>query len=407
MNELITATLGGILITTLTFFVVLIIGHKNDVLPQSIISFFTQILLAIFFFFSIGLYEDAVLYSSIAVDIAEAWSELTVFEFEGFNKRNQLPLMFIGIFYVIFGPYPLLPILFNCFLIALLPAVIASACRKFGLGKSAKIAAWLVIFTPSITLNGPWLRKEAQAFFLIAILILAMSHIFKNQVIRGLLIGCIITYLFSIIRSQLIILSVVGLFLTVILNPNFTKVYMNFSKELRRRIFANLFIAILIISIPILFYIYSLQGFKNFAALNALIEFNSAPNQSTANLGANWRSNTNPIIFVFNLFRTLWGPPIWEWRNISMIIFGLEGVLVFILSFIAVISYYFHSKFRRVFFLLFITILPLWISSTVMLANYGLNSRIRAHYLIFIVPIAAAFYGELDKKLKNNKSLRN
>ena len=100
MNELITATLGGILITTLTFFVVLIIGHKNDVLPQSIISFFTQISLAIFFFFSIGLYEDAVLYSSIAVDIAEAWSELTVFEFEGFNKRNQLPLMFIGIFYV-------------------------------------------------------------------------------------------------------------------------------------------------------------------------------------------------------------------------------------------------------------------------------------------------------------------
>jgi hypothetical protein len=44
-----------------------------------------------------------------------------------------------------------------------------------------------------------------------------------------------------------------------------------------------------------------------------------------------------------------------------------------------------------------------------MLSNYGLNSRIRAHYLLFLIPIIAAYFGELpghgfNRKADNFKS---
>ena len=409
MNELLTATLGGILITTLTFFVVLIIGHKNDVLLQSVTSFFIQITLASIFFYRFGLYEDAALYSSIGTDIAQYWSRLIPIEFDGFNKRNQLPLIFISLFYLFFGPYPLLPILFNCFLVALIPAIIASACRNFGLTKSAKSAAWLVIMIPSITLNGPWLRKEAQAFFLISVLILAMSYLYKNQIIRGLLVGIVVVYLFSMIRSQLMIVGIAGLFSSVYLNPATISFYKIFSEKSKKGIFLVIFAGSSLIISPILLYFYRIQGFRNSSGFDNLLKSNSDFSQATANIGASWSVNTNPITFIYNLFRTLWGPPIWEWRNLSMVIFGLEGLFVLMISFHAFISYYFNKKFRKVFLILFIALMPLWISSSLMLSNYGLNSRIRAHYLLFLIPIIAAYFGDLpghgfNRKADNLKS---
>jgi hypothetical protein len=404
VNELLTATLGGILIITLTFFVVLMIGHKNDVLIQSLTSFFIQVILASIFFYRFGLYEDAFLYSSRGTDIAGYWSRLIPIEFEGFNKRNQLPLTFISLFYLFFGPYPLLPILFNCFLVALIPALIASACRNFGLMKSAKIAAWFVILIPSITLNGPWLRKEAQAFFLISVLILAMSYLYKNQIIRGMLIGIVVIYLFSITRSQLMIVGIGGLFSSFFLNPAMISFYKIFSKKLQKRIFRVIFVGSSLIISPILLYFYRIQGFRGSSGFDNLLKFNSDSSQATANLGASWSVNTDPIMFIYNLFRTLWGPPIWEWRNLSMVIFGLEGLFVLIISFHAILSYYFNKKFKNVFLILFITLLPLWMSSTLMLSNYGLNSRVRAHYLLFLIPIIAAYFGELSGHGFNRKA---
>jgi hypothetical protein len=58
---------------------------------------------------------------------------------------------------------------------------------------------------------------------------------------------------------------------------------------------------------------------------------------------------------------------------------------------------------------LFIALMPLWISSSLMLSNYGLNSRIRAHYLLFLIPIIAAYFGDLpghgfNRKADNLKS---
>ncbi len=401
---MLTATLGGIFLLTLSFFVILVIGHKNDVLLQSVSSFFIQITLASIFFYRFGLYEDALLYDSIGTDIAGDWSRLIPIEFEGFNKRNQLPLTFISLFYLFFGPYPLLPILFNCFLVALIPALISSACHNFGLTKSAKIAAWMAILIPSITLNGPWLRKEAQTFFLISILILAMSYLYKNQIIRGLLIGTVVIYLFSIIRSQLMIVGIAGLSSSFFLNPATISFYKIFSKNLQKRIILVIFLGSSLIISPILLYIYRIQGFRSSSGFDNLLKFNSDSIQATANLGASWSVNTNPIMFIYNLFRTLGGPPIWEWRNLSMVIFGLEGLFVLTLSFHAAISFYFNKKFRKVFLILFITLLPLWMSSTLMLSNYGLNSRVRAHYLLFLIPIIAAYFGELSGHGFNRKA---
>jgi hypothetical protein len=63
MGDLLTATLGGIFLITLSFFVILAIGRKNGVLLQCVTSYFIQITLASVFFYRFGLYEDASLYS--------------------------------------------------------------------------------------------------------------------------------------------------------------------------------------------------------------------------------------------------------------------------------------------------------------------------------------------------------
>lgn len=403
MGDLLTATLGGIFLITLSFFVILAIGRKNGVLLQCVTSYFIQITLASVFFYRFGLYEDASLYSSIATDIAGQWSRLNLVEFEGFNKRNQLPLTIFSLFYLFFGPYPLLPILFNCFLMALIPAVLASACRNFGLTRSAKIAAWLVILIPSITLNGPWLRKEALAFFLISIFILAMSYLYKNQIMRGLFIAIIIISLFSITRSQLVVFSI-GLLFSLLLNPTVISLYKSFTSNLQKRVLLFIFIGGSSIISPFVLYFYNIQGFKTLNAFDKLIKFNSDSSQATANLGASLSVNTNPIKFIYNLNRSLWGPPIWEWRNLPMIIFGLEGLLILVILLNIIFSYHINKKFRKVFFILLSALLPLWIISTVMLSNYGLNSRVRAHYLLFIIPIVSAYYGERLSSNPENKS---
>ena len=101
---------------------------------------------------------------------------------------------------------------------------------------------------------------------------------------------------------------------------------------------------------------------------------------------------------------SLWGPPIWEWRNLPMIIFGLEGLLILVILVNIIFSYHINIKFRKVFFILLSAVLPLWIISTVMLSNYGINSRVRAHYLLFIIPIVSAYYGERLRRKPENKS---
>jgi hypothetical protein len=406
MSNLALPIIGGIFLVTVTLFTILVIGHKNEVLPQTIILFFIQLTLALVFFYRFGLFEDAKLYSTFGKNISETWSKGFFFKFDGFFKRNQIPLSIIGAFYTIFGQYPLLPILLNCFIFSMTPALIASACRNFGLVDSAKTAAWFMIFFPSITLNVPWLRKEAQVFFLISALILAMSFMYKNQITKGLILGISLLYAFSIIRSQFIIVCLIGLWFSYFLNPKVTNIYRSFSIELRRKIIASIMFFSMLILIPILLFVIRIQGFRDSTALDNLIKYNSSPNQSTSIAGASLEGNSNLIMFIYNMFRSLWGPPIWEWRNLSMTIFGLEGFLILVFSFFVAMSYYLNYYHRRVFLILLATTLPLVIYSTVMLANYGLNSRLRAHIVIFTIPIAASFFGErssqrLEAKSKN------
>jgi hypothetical protein len=220
---------------------------------------------------------------------------------------------------------------------------------------------------------------------------------------RGLFIAIIIISLFSIIRSQLAIFSI-GLLFSLLLNPTVISLYKSFSSNLQKRVLLFVFIGSSLIISPIVLYFYSLQGFKSFNAFDKLIKFNSESSQSTANLGASWSVNTNPIKFIYNLNRSLWGPPIWEWRNLPMIIFGIEGLLILILLVNIIISYHINKKFRKVFFILLSAILPLWIVSSVILSNYGINSRVRAHYLLFIIPIVSAYYGERLSRNPENKN---
>jgi hypothetical protein len=176
-------------------------------------------------------------------------------------------------------------------------------------------------------------------------LILAMSYLYKNQIMRGLFIAIIIISLFSITRSQLVVLSI-GLLFSLLLNPTVISLYKSFASDLQKRVLLFSFIGSSTIISPFVLYFYSIQGFKSFNAFDKLIKFNSDSSQATANLGASLSVNTNPIKFIYNLNRSLWGPPIWEWRNLPMIIFGLEGLLILVILVNIIFSYHINIKFR-------------------------------------------------------------
>jgi hypothetical protein len=132
----------------------------------------------------------------------------------------------------------------------------------------------------------------------------------------------------------------------------------------------------------------------------------SNPKFATSVLGVSWETNSSLLGYTYNIFRAFSGPPVWEWNSVSMLIFGLEGITYFLICVAVIWSFTKFKNYRKQIIVLLSCSVPLLLLSSLVLANYGINSRIRAHYLIPLLPIVALFFKDFFNLLINKKNLR-
>ena len=126
----------------------------------------------------------------------------------------------------------------------------------------------------------------------------------------------------------------------------------------------------------------------------------SDPKFSTRVLDASWETNSSPLGYMYNVYRAFSGPPIWEWNSKSMVIFGIEGIIYFFIYVSIIWTLIKFKNYRMPILVLISCSAPLLLVSSLVLANYGINSRVRAHYLIPLIPIIALYLDHFVKIIK-------
>lgn len=118
----------------------------------------------------------------------------------------------------------------------------------------------------------------------------------------------------------------------------------------------------------------------------------SGTEQATAVVGATWNHNSSLEGMSYNIVRSLIGPMPWDVSNVSLLIFAIEGFGYLVFFSAILLSALKVDHVRDIGLALGATVLPLVVAASLLLANYGLNSRIRAHIflllLILVEPVA-------------------
>ena len=89
-----------------------------------------------------------------------------------------------------------------------------------------------------------------------------------------------------------------------------------------------------------------------------------------------------------------------------MLIFGVEGIYYLLVTIITITMFIYKKTQRNQILILVLCSLPLLLTTSFILGNYGINSRVRAHYLIPILPILSLFLIDMKNKvigLKQNR----
>ena len=171
-----------------------------------------------------------------------------------------------------------------------------------------------------------------------------------------------------------------------------------------RNRFTNLFITNFVIISHLIFLFVLI--FPRLQEIDGYFREVSNPEFSTSVLNASSEVNLSPIGFVYNIYRAFFGPPLWEWNSTSMLIFGLEGIFYFLI-FMAIIWSFIKSKnYTKQIIILLSCSVPLLLLSSLFLANYGINSRVRAHYLIPLLPIVALFLQDVINFMARKRNLK-
>jgi hypothetical protein len=396
---LVQVSIVSAVISILILYVIII--KKTKTLPQVLILFIIQVIISQLVYALYGLVEDEKTYHATGLKLMNSLNAGEGYQNFGVGPGKQSFTYILGTIYFWFGPYPILGMLANAFIMSINPPILVLACKNLGLTKIAGLSSWIFVLTPSLMFWAPGLRRESLAFALILLSILAISLIFRSKFVSGSILTLIIIYIIQTTRQPLLLILLPGLISAFLLRPSstlMTKLIQN------KNSFINLCITIVIV---ISHGLYLLQRFFNQSStVNAYLKEVSNPKFSTSILGTSWETNSSPTGYLYNIYRALTGPPIWEWNSISMLVFGIEGISYFLIMLIVLWSVKKFNFYRRPIVVLISSSVPLLLISSLVLANYGINSRVRAHYLIPLLPIIALFLNDFVTQMMKKRNLK-
>jgi hypothetical protein len=364
--------------------VILNLAKKNLILAPTIFVIVTQFIISFIIFKSLGLIADEILYHERAIFLMESLKSGYGYQNFDVGPGKGFFTDLLGTIYFMMGnSNPLSGLLLNALIMGFIPSILAISCKNLGLSKPSTIVAWIFALTPSLIFWPTGLRREALAFLLVSMSILAISLLYRKKLFLSMIL-LFITYSFAQnIRNQIIIMMISG-FIVVLFFRYFKKISIFFSK-----IKAHKGILYLVFVTHIL---YLWSNFRNkYMEYGGGYILEVSSTETTAAPFVSWSFNSSLLGLPYNMFRVLFGPLAWEWNSVSMFAFGLEGLFYFTIVVIVVYSLISFKAYRSQFLILLGFSLPLIFLSALVLGNYGLNSRIRAHYLIPLLPIVAVF----------------
>jgi hypothetical protein len=363
--------------------------------------FITQVIISQLVYALFGLVEDEKTYHATGLKLMSSLNSGEGYQNFGVGPGKQSFTYILGTIYFWFGPYPVVGMIANALIMSSIPPILVMACNNLGLSKIAKLSSWIFVIMPPLVLWAPGLRRESLAFALIALSILAVSLAYMGKFISAFILTIILIYAIQITRQPLLLILLPGIFMGILLGAN-SQILKNLLEE-RNRVTNFFILNSLIISHIIFFSNFIISKLQD---VDGYLKEVSNPKFSTSIVNASSDVNLSPIGFVYNTYRAFLGPPVWEWNSAAMLIFGIEGTF-YLVIFVAIIWSFIKLKnYRKQIIVLLSCSIPLLLLSSLALANYGINSRVRAHYLIPLLPIVALFSRDLINSMIRKKYLK-
>jgi hypothetical protein len=335
--------------------------------------------------------EDEKTYHKTGILLMDSLNSGLGFQNFGVYPGKESFTYILGILYYLVGPLPISGMIINVFFMSLVPSILVASCNNFGLSHAGKTTAWLFSLSPSIIFWAAGLRRESIAFLLIALILLAISLFYRSRLILGTILTLLTFLMIQYTRPQLVLMLIPSLFLVLLL-----KVRIDYKQNIKI-ISSLIFTHALFIWMPL----------KNLTIeYSGYIQEISNIKYSTSIPNVSGDFNSSITGYIYNIYRALTGPLIWEWNSKSMFIFGVEGIYYLVVTIITITMLINKKNERNQILILVSCSLPLLLATSFILGNYGINSRVRAHYLIPLLPIISLFLIDVKKKvigLKRNR----
>ena len=352
---------------------------------QGVLAFIIQLSLGLVIFAALGLVADDVTYHNEAVNQVKDWQGIDSSQISSPEAKRLFPLVLATIYFA-FGANPILGLTINALLLGLVPSMLALSCRSFGLPGASGASAWIAALAPSFLLWGPWLRRESLSFFLLSVVVVAMGFLFRGRYSIGalFLMVAIVTLFFA--RRQLVVVAVVGGLAALLISDRRKR-----SKPAGAGSLMPWLSLVLLFGMAWAIGANQLSYFAGWLSegMRSVIASNSLPSENLRVEGVSWEYNSSIQGFLHNLVRFAWGPFPWEWKNAAWVIAGLDGILFAGLFLLVGVLFLTDRRYWRQMLVLVLAVTPLLLGSTLLLANYGIAMRVRAHFLPFLIPLVA------------------
>jgi hypothetical protein len=384
-------TLALIVLISSLIITLFIVAKKYKTSPQTLLVVFSQVIISQVSYGLFGLVEDEKTYHKTGILLMDSLNSGLGFQNFGVFPGKESFTYILGTLYYLVGPLPIAGMILNVFFMSLIPSILVASCNNFGLSHASKTTAWVFSLTPSILFWAAGLRRESLAFLLIALIILSLSLFYRSRLILGTIVVLLTFLMIQSTRTQLVFMLIPSLFLVLLL-----KVRINYKQNMK--------IIFLLIFTHTLFVWITLNSLAPKYA--GYIQEISNSEYSTSVPNVSWEFNSSITGYIYNIYRALTGPLIWEWNSISMLIFGVEGIYYLFVTIITITIFINKKTQRNQILILVLCSLPLLLTTSFILGNYGINSRVRAHYLIPILPILSLFLIDMKNKvigLKQNR----
>ena len=380
-----------ILLISLIIITFILITRKYKTTPQALLLIFSQVAISQVSYGIFGLVEDEKTYHKTGILLMDSLNSGLGYQNFGVYPGKESFTYILGTIYYLVGPLPIAGMIINAFFMSLIPSILVASCNNFGLPHAAKTTAWVFSLFPSIIFWAAGLRRESLAFLLVALIILSLSLFYRSRLILGTTLTLLTFIMIQYTRPQLVLMLIPSLFLVLLLKARID--YKQNIKTISSLIFTHAtFVWITLTSLR--------QEYAGY------VEEISSSKYSTSVPNVSWDFNSSLTGYTYNIYRALTGPLIWEWKSKSMFIFGVEGILYLLVTIITITMLINKKNQRNQILILIFSSLPLLLATSFILGNYGINSRVRAHYLIPLLPIMSLFLIDVKKKvigLKRNR----